>query len=104
MSAPLPILENAPPNSWRCSGGSTELVTEHADTPIGPGAAAHMGATLARGCLEPQRHSHRLGRGLLRGVGILRPPHGSDLHGAAERDFCGRARADPERRAREGAD
>src|SRR5262245_56929394 len=104
MSAPIPILDNAAPNCGRCSGASHEFVTGNAATSIGPGAALDMGATPARGCVEPQRHSHRLGRGLLRGVGILRPPHGSDLHGAAERDLCGRARAHSERRAREGAD
>src|SRR5262249_49065402 len=66
-SAPIPIWENAAPNCGRCSGASHEFVTGNAAAPVGPRAAADMGATPARGCRKPQRHSHRLGRGLLRG-------------------------------------
>src|SRR5262249_62336423 len=86
-SAPIPISENAAPNCARCSGASYDLVTGNAAPPVGPNAAADMAATLARGPVEPQCRSHRLGRGLLRGLGILRPPHGPDFHGAAQRDL-----------------
>src|SRR5262249_20210690 len=79
-SARIPISENPAPSCATCSGANHDLIKGYAAPPGGAGAAADIGAAVARCAVQSERDPHGIGRRLLRHLGILRPPPGSDLH------------------------